>query len=157
MGRPKKAVPAPAEIEPEEVSQEIPEDEPEVEEEDADEPGASRPAISKADAVREALAQGKEGPEEGTDYIRSQYGIEMPRQMFSSYKAQEKARQAKKAGGVPATPAPAPRQQPAAPPVARTPAAPVASGGIIADIADIKRLLATHGKDGLEELIRVLG
>ena len=91
----KKKTAAPKHVEPEEESQGVPEEEPETE------PASSGMAISKADAVREALAQGKEGPEEGTDYIRSQYGIEMTRQSFSSYKAQEKARQAKKQSGAP--------------------------------------------------------
>src|SRR4051794_25407601 len=102
MGRPRKH-PAPAAIEPEEASRALPDEEPDSEE---DEPVAGgKPAISKADAVREALAQGKDGSEEGTDYIRSQYGIEMTRQMFSSYKTQEKARAARKAGGKKLAPA----------------------------------------------------
>ena len=98
MGRPRTAKhPKPAELEPEEISQEIPEEEPEVEEEEV-EPEASGKAISKAAAVRDALEQGEESPEDGVSYIKKIHGIEMTWQTFSSYKAQQKARDAKKGG-----------------------------------------------------------
>ena len=55
--------------------------------------------IKKADAVRAALAEGIDSPDEGIAFIRKRYGIEMGKQMWSSYKSQEKTRQAKAAGG----------------------------------------------------------
>jgi hypothetical protein len=150
MGRPKKSAPKPAEIEPEEISQEEPEEEPETEEDD--EPAArGKPTISKAEAVREALAQGKDGPEEGTDYILSQYGIDMTRQMFSSYKAQEKARQAKK-GDAPAAETEPRRRAPSAPVPAPAPQA----TGLIGDIHAVRQLIAKHGAEGLKALVDAL-
>ena len=156
MGRPKKS--APVYVEPEEISQEVEEDEEEaVTEFNAEhaEP-AVKGSISKAEAVRRALAAGHESPEAGVAYLKKHFGIEMNNQTFSSNKAQQKARDAKKAGTQPEAAPAAPRKQaaPAAP--RQTAPATSASGGIIADLADIKRLLATHGKDGLEELIDVL-
>jgi hypothetical protein len=101
MGRPKKA--APKHVEPEEESQEIPEEEPEVEEEADDEPELIGKSISKAEAVRQVLAAGNDSPEDGVGYLKSIHGIEMTRQMFSSYKAQQKARDAKKRPAAPKT------------------------------------------------------
>jgi len=143
--------------------------EPEDESQDTEEESASSSkAISKADAVREALAQGKEGPEEGTDYIRSQYGIEMTRQSFSSYKAQEKARQAKKQSGAapkgkpgrkPSHLTPDPRQsRKDAPPVETyfTPSPAAESGGeagLIDDITAVKHLVQKLGADQVRKIV----
>jgi hypothetical protein len=52
--------------------------------------------ISKADAVRAALAAGFEGPQDGTAYIRKEFGIEIAPQHFSAVKSQ-----LKKAAGAP--------------------------------------------------------
>jgi membrane-associated protease RseP (regulator of RpoE activity) len=65
--------------------------------------------ISKADAVRAALAEGKDSPEEGVEFIKTKYGIEMTKPTFSSYKAQDKARKAKAGNGKPAPAAPRPK------------------------------------------------
>jgi hypothetical protein len=54
--------------------------------------------ISKADAVRAAMAEGNDTPEEGVAFISKRFGVEVTRQQFSSYKSQEKARQQKKGG-----------------------------------------------------------
>ncbi len=164
MGRPRMTKhAAPAEIELGKISQEVPEEEPEEEGEagTADEPQAGGKAISKAKAVREALSRGKEGLEEGTDYIKSRYGIEISRQMFSSYKSQQKARDAKKQGDArPGAKAweHAPKSRAMPPPDMSKAAIPFGSspGGIIADIEDIRRLVGTHGKDGLKRLLDIL-
>lgn len=155
MGRPKKAVPA--EIEPEEISQEVPEEEPETEEE---EEASGGKAISKAAAVRDALEQGEEGPEDGVAYIKKIHGIEMTRQTFSSYKAQQKARDAKKAGGkpAPAAEAPAPRKRPAL--VQAAPAPKAASNGepdLIESLETLKPLIAAMGAEKVHRLIDLLG
>lgn len=50
--------------------------------------------VSKADAVRAALAAGMDKPQEGVAYIKGQFGLDLSTQMFSSYKSQE----AKRAG-----------------------------------------------------------
>src|SRR3954471_15918281 len=94
MARKKTA--APKHVEPEDESQDVEEQEEPETGERVDEPGAGGKAISKAAAVRDALEQGEESPEDGVAYIKKIHGIEMTRQSFSSYKTQEKARQAKK-------------------------------------------------------------
>src|SRR4051794_28185878 len=59
-------------------------------------------ALSKAEAVRRALAAGHEGPQEGTAYIRDEFGIEVAPQHFSATKSQIKSREgARKAKGKP--------------------------------------------------------
>lgn len=63
---------------------------------DDEEPAsASGKAISKAKAVRDALAHGYTTPEDGRNYVKRVYGIDITKQMFSSYKSQEKIRRAK--------------------------------------------------------------
>lgn len=59
---------------------------PPVEEEQA----AATPAItiSKADAVRKALALGLEKPADIGDYLRREYGLEMANNTISTYKSQ---------------------------------------------------------------------
>lgn len=42
--------------------------------------------MSKMDAVRQALAEGKDKPQEGVAYIKEKFSIEIAPQMFSSYK-----------------------------------------------------------------------
>src|SRR4051812_49140288 len=59
----------------------------------ADQPTGGR-KVSKADAVRAALAAGMDKPQEGVAYIKGQFGLDLSTQMFSSYKSQE----AKRAG-----------------------------------------------------------
>src|SRR5690242_17418821 len=93
MARKKTA--APKHVDPEEESQDV-EEEPETQEQD-DEPENGGKAISKAAAVRDALEQGEESPDDGVAYIRKVHGIEISKQMFSSYKSGQKARDAKKA------------------------------------------------------------
>ncbi len=55
--------------------------------------------VSKADAVRQAMAAGMESPGDGVAYIKTHFGIDLPKPMWSSYRAQIKAREAKLAGG----------------------------------------------------------
>ena len=50
--------------------------------------------ISKAEAVRLALKAGKEMPEEGVNYIKRQFGIEIDKQHFSTQKSQIKKKAA---------------------------------------------------------------
>jgi len=56
--------------------------------------------MSKAQAVRNALAEGVEEIGDIEGFVKSRYGIEIPRQMISAYKAMEKKR-AEKATGKP--------------------------------------------------------
>src|SRR5262245_35467589 len=47
-------------------------------------------SISKAEAVRKAIAAGHDQPEQGVDYIKREFGLDMGRQHFSSTKSQMK-------------------------------------------------------------------
>ncbi|MBN9518062.1 hypothetical protein J0H58_06015 [bacterium] len=51
--------------------------------------------MSKADAVRAALAEGKSKPQVACEWIKEKFGIDITPQHFSSYKSSE----AKKEGG----------------------------------------------------------
>ena len=85
-GSPKK--PAPKHVEPEEESQEVPEEEPDTEEDE--ETGGK--AISKAAAVRDALEQGEDGPEDGVAYIKKVHKPWMSRPTFSGCGGARKSR-----------------------------------------------------------------
>src|SRR3954465_7440146 len=50
---------------------------------------------TKADAVREALKEGVESPQDGVAYVREKFGLEITAQQYSTYKSIEK----KKAAG----------------------------------------------------------
>jgi hypothetical protein len=158
MGRPEK--PVPAHVEPEAASQEVLDEEPaSVIEPEEESDGAS---ISKAAAVRDALAKGNDSPEAGIGYLHSVYGIVMTRQMFSSYKAQEKARQAKKQAAAPAKAEPAkrgPKPREAAAVAAPSPVVRKANGQ--ADLLDaltaMKPLIAQYGAEQVKKMVDLLG
>jgi hypothetical protein len=113
------------------------------------------PAVSKADAVRQALAAGMESPGDGVGFIKSNYGIDMTSQMFSSYKAQEKARQAKKADGEPKG---KPGRKPKAAPVEGIFTPPkAAKGSVIDDLSAIKTLVAKLGVAEVKKIAELFG
>ncbi|WP_165253216.1 hypothetical protein [Paludisphaera soli] len=58
--------------------------------------GNGSPAISKAQAVRNALGEGLEDLGDIEGFVKSRHGIDIPRQMISAYKAMEKKRAEKK-------------------------------------------------------------
>ncbi len=159
MGRPKKSAPAPAEIEPEEESQELPEEEPETAEDD--EPEAGGKAISKAAAVRDALEQGEESPEDGIAYIRKVHGIEMTRQTFSSYKAQQKARDAKKGTASKGKPGRKPKaaQSQAVEGYLAPPEKPKAAGepDMLLALENVKELVSQFGAEKLKRMVDLMG
>jgi hypothetical protein len=49
--------------------------------------------MSKAEAVRQAIAAGVDQPQEASAYIKEKFGLEVSPPMFSSYKSQMKKRQ----------------------------------------------------------------
>lgn len=68
----------------------------------AQEPAADatpKETVSKADAVRAALAEGIDSPDDGVAFLKKRFGIEIDKPTWSSYKSAEKTRQAKAAGG----------------------------------------------------------
>lgn len=154
MGRPKAK---PRHVEPENESQEIPE--PEARAPKASQKASPPPAVSKAEAVRQALAAGKDSPADGTGYIKSAYGIDMEKQAFSSYKAQAKAREAKQSGGTTAKPGRKPKASPAELRPEPAPQAKSAhfSGGMIGDLAAIKALVEKLGVEEVQQIAKLFG
>jgi hypothetical protein len=154
VGRPKKSVPA--HVEPEDASQEIPDEEPAR--------VIELSAISKADAVRAALSAGKELPGDIHDFVLSKFGHDIPKQTISSYKAQEKARQEKKAAAAPkAEPAKrGPKPKAAAPAAVEgyvaPPAKPKAAGepDVLLALEGVKELMATYGADKVRRIVDLL-
>jgi hypothetical protein len=153
----KAAKAAPKLVEPEDESQEAPEGETETEEQD-DEPAAGGKAMSKAEAIRRALAAGFEGPQEGTAYIRKEFGIEVAPQHFSATKSQLKSREGSKK----------PKGKPGRKPKAASqgvegylapPQKPEPIGG--SDLLDamevMKPLVASLGKEQVKRIVDLLG
>lgn len=123
-----------------------PEDESQEEPEEEETPSNGQPAIKKADAVRAALAEGLDSPGDIVDFIKKRFNIDMPKQMASSYKAQQRARDVKAEGGEPSG-----RGRP------RSTASPQPTGipqGFTADVAQLRGLIAKAG--GVEALKEML-
>lgn len=59
---------------------------------------ANDKAMSKADMVRQAMSAGMEKPEAGVAYVKEHFGVELAKPMWSSYRAQIRAREAKASG-----------------------------------------------------------
>jgi hypothetical protein len=126
---------------------------------EATEPVADGKPISKADAVRDALARGKSAPDDGVAYVKKIHGIDISKQMFSSYKTQEKSRRARHQGA-------AYRAQPGrgepreaiegylAPPAKK---APQGEGDLLAAMEAMKPLVDSLGADKVHRLVDLLG
>lgn len=106
-------------------------------------PAPQFPVVKKAEGVRRALAAGLDSLDEIDSFLRTEFGIEMPRTMISSYKGQEKAKAARAAGGAP------PGRKPVHSPSH-------SDGDIISDIETVKELIEKHGVDGIKRLVDVL-
>lgn len=170
MGRPKKKVPDSAilgagrPVEPEDASQAEPDDEETpvtaIATPKPAPKAAQMTAVSKAEAVRQALAAGMESPGDGVGFIKSNYGIDMEKQAFSSYKAQAKARDAKHSD---AEPKGKPGRKPKAASVEGylapppKPRAVGEEGDLIASLETLKPLIASYGADKVKRLVDLLG
>lgn len=111
-------------------------------------PAPAAPAVTKADAVRAAVAHGADVPAEGVAYIKAQFGIDITPQHFSSIKSQHKAKAGKPAGrrgrkpGTPATAA------------APTRAA-IGIPNVAGPLTTIKHLVETLGVDQVKEIAEI--
>jgi hypothetical protein len=108
-------------------------------------------AVSKADMVRAALADGIDKPGEGVAFIKAKFGIDLPKPMWSSYVAQQKARDRQSAE--PATRTTKPK--PAVLPVTKH-----GGGGetdLITAMEAIKPYVVEHGAERLKRIIDLLG
>jgi hypothetical protein len=101
--------------------------------------------VTKADAVREALAEGIEGPSEIADFAKTEHGLEISPAMVSSYKSQFKAKAGQsgihKKGG-----------RPRKAPEAASPAIAQDDVGIVADLAAVKRLVEKLGVEQVRQM-----
>lgn len=117
--------------------------------------------VSKADAVRHALKEGKDNPTEGCQFILDTYGIQIEPPMFSSYKSQIRAKEAQGGGSEPAKRGRKPGSG-AGGGVVHVPAAKPgrSSGGGLGEAADIvvslKNLLRVHGYDDVKKILDAL-
>jgi hypothetical protein len=121
-------------------------------------PDASDP-ISKSEAARQALSAGLEGPEEATDFIRREFGIEMSRPHFSAVKSQLKKKE-----GTSATPGKPGRKKRLIPPAVetyqvppRTRAASAQAPDLIESLETLKPLIAQYGAEKVKRLVDLLG
>ncbi|HEX4613567.1 MAG TPA: hypothetical protein VH092_35625 [Urbifossiella sp.] len=107
------------------------------------------PKMSKADAVRAAVAGGKVKPQEACAWIKETYGIDIAPQHFSSYKSQ----QAKKGSGSPSGPR-------GRRPVDASEAAPngrrIGHGGAAELARQVKSLVTQYGADEVSGMLAVL-
>jgi hypothetical protein len=153
----------PKPVEPEEESQEIPDEEPATTPvpqggfETHGRTGSDPTPVSKADAVRAALKEGLDAPGDIAEFIKAKYGIELPKQMISSYKAQQKARDAKKEA-----PKPKPGRKPRTPAVENYVAPPPKKAGdgevdLLAAMEAMKPLVASLGADKVKRIVDLLG
>jgi hypothetical protein len=148
----------PKPVEPEDEVQESPEEEPVAIIE------LTTPTVSKAEAVRIALSEGLESPGDIHDFIKARFGHDIPNQTISSYKAQEKARQAKKAEAVApvAEPAKRGRKPKAATPLVEgyvaPPEKPKAAGepDVLLALESVKELVNTYGADRVRRIVELL-
>ena len=104
-------------------------------------------SISKTDAVKAAIAAGKEMPTEGVQWIKETHGIDIDPQHFSAVKSQAR----KKAGSPPAKRGRKPR-------TAQNGAAVSSSRASVnpADLArDVKRLVEQYGAAAVKDMAGV--
>ncbi|WP_422929655.1 hypothetical protein [Singulisphaera sp. PoT] len=112
------------------------------------------PPVSKAEAVRRAVAAGNERPAEGVDYVLDEFGIEMDNKTFSLNKAQQKSRDARKAESAPRVEGGRPIDGILAPPPRKAPS----GGGDLIDVMErMKPLVAQHGAEQVKRLADLLG
>jgi hypothetical protein len=149
----KVAKAAPKHVEPEEISQEVPEDEADG---GFETHGRTSPA-SKSEAIRQAIAAGFDGPQEGTAYIRKEFGIEIAPSHFSSVKANEK----KKGGAPKGKPGRKPKvasqsvEGYLAPPPKLHPVG--AQPDLLAAMEAMKPLVDSLGKEQVKRIVELLG
>jgi len=121
----------------------------------AGEHASAKKNISQAEAVRQAIAAGKDLPSDGTDFIMTNYGIDMTNQTFSSYKSQQKIRDNKQNGHSSSGPKSSQGVEGyLAPPSKRS-----LNGetDVLEALEAVKPLIAQHGVEQLKRMVDLLG
>jgi hypothetical protein len=107
-------------------------------------------AISKAAAVRQALAEGIDGLDDIAAYVKAKHGHEIPKPQISAYKAQTKA----KAAGV------APKAVPEKKPKALVQQVAKHGGGgetdLIVAMEMLKPMVKEHGVERIKKIVDLL-
>jgi hypothetical protein len=115
--------------------------------------------VSKMEAVRLALAEGKSSPKDGAAYIKATFGIDMSPNFFSSYKSKlglGAGKRRKKRGRKAKAKAVAPLEVAVA--AAPRPKAPPRDTAITLDvIRQVKELVDRHGAETLKKVVGLLG
>lgn len=100
----------------------------------------AEPTLSKADAVRAALAAGYDNPADGVAWIKGTHGLDVTNQAFSSYKMAEKKKR-EGAGGSKAVRVGRPSKN---------------GHGDVLDVArQVKQLVDAHGADVVRECLKL--
>ena len=108
------------------------------------EPAVKATTITKADAMRAALAEGIEAPGDAVDFIKKRFGLDITPQHFSANKSLERRKAGKAAPDHPALPPPPP--SPAAGDVPE----------LLAAMGAIKPLIAQYGAAQIRQIIDLL-
>jgi hypothetical protein len=141
---------------PEDESQEAPEPEAGESKPKAATKAAKAGIASKTEAVRRALADGFDGPQEGTAYIRKEFGIEIAPQHFSAVKSQIKKREGSAAPK--GKPGRKPKQPAASDGYLAPPKAPADGGPDLLDsLESLKPLIAQYGAERVKRMVDLLG
>ncbi len=111
-------------------------------------------AVSKAEAVRQALANGLDGLDDIAGFIRSKHGIEMPRPQLSAYRSQQKARER---SGSTATKRGRKQKTAVEGYLAPPKIVPTGDGDLLDAMEAMKPLVARLGVDKVKRLVDLLG
>jgi hypothetical protein len=122
-------------------------------------PAEAGGSISKTEAVRRALAAGKESPDEGLAFIMEQFGIEMAKPHFSAVKSQQRKKQGEGGSGVRGRAGRRPRGSSgrsvegylAPPPEA------AGDGDVLRALEAMKPLVASLGAERVKRIVDLLG
>src|SRR3954469_26026547 len=104
---------------------------------------------TKADAVRQALKEGVESPQDGVAYVKEKFGLEITAQQFSTYKSIER-KKANGSNGVGSRKAPARRS-------GRLPVPAPITGSISDDLTALKEMVKRYGADEVISLVSLVG
>jgi hypothetical protein len=114
----------------------------------------SEGTISKAEAVRRALAQGKESPADGVAFIRERFGLEMAPQHFSAVKSQQRRKEGTTPRGKRGRKSRADVEGYVAPPPATRHDG---ETDLIESLERLKPLIAQYGAEKVHRLVDLLG
>lgn len=117
--------------------------------------------ITKAEAIRRALAKGLESPEDAVGFIKSQFGLEVSKAHFSASKSQIKSKEAEAEATAPkSTQSDKPKETPSqsvegylAPPSKQRADSP----DLIDSLETLKPLIAQYGSEKVKRLVDLLG